>query len=355
MFAGSDTFIKGERAMRVAMYYSNKDIRVEEMPKPEIGGNELLVKVVASGICGSDVMEWYRTKKAPRVLGHEIAGDIVDVGNEVKGFEEGQRVFVSHHVPCMQCRFCKRGDHTVCETLMSTNFDPGGFSEYVRVPSINVEQGVFPLPDEISYEDAVFIEPLGCVIRGQNRIQGMDGANVLVIGSGLTGLLHLQLARSRGARSVVCIDISEYRLEAARRFGADAVIDAHEDVPSHLKKVFDGLLADNVVVCTGARKAIEQAWSLVERGGTILFFAPTDPETEIPVPFNDIWFKGITITTSYAASPQDITDAIDMILSRRIHVREMVTHRFGLEDTAKGFELVEKAGDSLKVVIKPQE
>lgn len=355
MFAGSRTFIEGERLMRVAMYYSNQDIKVEEMPKPEIGGNELLVKVVASGICGSDVMEWYRIRKAPRVLGHEIAGDIVEVGDGVDEFEKGQRVFVSHHVPCMRCRFCQRGNHTVCETLMSTNFDPGGFSEYVRVPSINVDHGVFPLPDEISYEDAVFIEPLGCVIRGQNRVYGMSDANVLVIGSGLAGLLHLQLAKSRGARSVVCTDISEYRLEAARRFDADAAINAGEDVTSHLKELFDGLLADIVIVCTGARKAIEQAWSLVERGGTILFFAPTYPRTEISVPFNDIWFNGITITTSYAASPQDIRDAIDMILSRNIRVSEMITHRFGLEDTAKGFELVEKAGDSLKVVINPQE
>jgi L-iditol 2-dehydrogenase len=337
------------------MYYTNQDIRIEEMPKPEIGGNELLVKVMASGICGSDVMEWYRTKKAPRVLGHEIGGDVVEVGNKVKEYGKGQRVFVSHHVPCMECRFCQRGNHTVCETLMSTNFDPGGFSEYVRVPSINVKQGVFPLPDEISYEDAVFIEPLGCVIRGQNRVQGMSGANVLVMGSGLAGLLHLQLAKTRGAQGVVCTDISEYRLEAARRFGADAAFDASQDVSSCLKEVFGELLADVVIVCTGARKAIGQAFSLVERGGTILFFAPTDPEAEVSVPFNEVWFKGITITTSYAASPKDIGDAINLILSRRIRVREMITHRFGLEDTAKGFELVAEAGDSLKVIIEPQE
>ncbi|MEE9341664.1 MAG: alcohol dehydrogenase catalytic domain-containing protein, partial [Thermoplasmata archaeon] len=116
--------------MRVAMYYNNKDIRLEEMPVPEIGRDELLVKVIASGVCGSDVIEWYRIGKAPRVLGHEITGEIAEVGDDVDEYEAGQRVFVSHHVPCMDCRFCERGHHTVCETLRTTNFDPGGFSEY---------------------------------------------------------------------------------------------------------------------------------------------------------------------------------------------------------------------------------
>ncbi|MFQ5910764.1 MAG: zinc-dependent dehydrogenase [Thermoplasmata archaeon] len=340
--------------MRVAMYYSNTDIRVEEMPRPAIGADELLVKVLASGICGSDVMEWYRIKKAPRVLGHEIAGDIVEVGGEVSEYRIGQRVFVSHHVPCMDCRFCHRGDHTVCETLMSTNFDPGGFSEYVRVPSVNVKHGVFPLPDETSYEDAVFIEPLGCVIRGQNRIEGIEDGNVLIIGSGLAGLLHLQLAKIRGAERVACTDISDFRLSAAREFGADAAFDANEDVPSQSRELFGGLLADVVIVCTGAAKALEQAWTCVERGGTILFFAPTDPSTIVPMPFNEFWFKSLTMTTSYAASPDDIREAIDLLATRQVRVREMITHRFGLEDAAKGFELVLKAEDSLKVLLDPQ-
>ncbi|MEO0185669.1 MAG: alcohol dehydrogenase catalytic domain-containing protein, partial [candidate division WOR-3 bacterium] len=153
--------------MRVAVYYNNHDIRIEERPLPEIGDNELLVKVIASGICGSDVMEWYRIKSAPRVLGHEIAGEIVRTGKGIKNFKIGDRVFVSHHVPCNVCRYCAKGYHTVCETLKKTNFDPGGFAEYLRVPEINVKFGTFLLPDKVSYEEGTFIEPLGCVIRGQ--------------------------------------------------------------------------------------------------------------------------------------------------------------------------------------------
>ena len=182
--------------MRVAMYYNNKDVRLEEMPKPQIGASELLVKVIASGVCGSDVMEWYRIKQAPRVLGHEIAGEVVEVGNAVKQSKVGDRVFVSHHVPCNTCRYCLSGNHTVCETLHTTNFDPGGFAEYLRVPQINVDRGVFRLPDEMTFEDAVFIEPLACVARAQRLARLQPGQAVLVLGSGISGLLHIALARA---------------------------------------------------------------------------------------------------------------------------------------------------------------
>ena len=166
--------------MRVAVYYSNKDIRIEEMPRPKIGSGELLVEVMASGICGSDVMEWYRIKKSPRVLGHEIAGIIAEVGAGVKNYKVGDRVFVSHHVPCNTCYYCRSGFHTVCETLRSTNYDPGGFAEYLRVPEINVKNGTFLLPDELSFEEGTFIEPLGCVVRGQ-RIAGIKTSHTVLI------------------------------------------------------------------------------------------------------------------------------------------------------------------------------
>ena len=177
--------------MRVAMYYSNNDVRLEEMPTPQIGSGELLVKVHASGICGSDVMEWYRIEKAPLVLGHEIAGEVAAVGDGVEGYKEGDRITAAHHVPCNTCHYCLSGHHTVCDTLRQTNFDPGGFAEYVRLPAINVACGVFPLPDEVSYEEATFTEPLACVLRGQRMAGMQSGCSVLVIGSGIAGLLHV--------------------------------------------------------------------------------------------------------------------------------------------------------------------
>ena len=340
--------------MRVAKYYSNKDVRIEEMPVPQIGPREMLVRIIASGICGSDVMEWYRIKKAPLVLGHEIAGEIVSVGQEVNRYRKGNRVFVSHHVPCNTCHYCLSGHYSVCDTLRSTNFDPGGFSEYVMIPKINVDRGVFLLPDEMTYDEGAFIEPLACCVRGQRRARFKPGQSVLIIGSGLSGLLHLKIARSSGAGTICATDINDYRLECARQFGADHVIHASEDVPAAVRSVNNGRLADLVIVCTAALPAISQAWRSADRGGTILLFAPTEPGVEVPFPFWDIWRDGITVTTSYAGSPLDIEIAIELIRSRRVHVTDMITHRLGLSETAKGFELVAEAKECIKVIIEPQ-
>jgi len=339
--------------MRVATYYNNKDVRIEEMPKPKIGPDELLVKTMACGICGSDVMEWYRIKKAPRVLGHEMSGEIVEIGKNVKDFKVGDRVFVSHHVPCNECRYCLNGHHTVCRTLHTTNFDPGGFSEFIRVPKINVELGTFLLPDEMSFEEGTFIEPLGCVIRGQRRADLKKGNTVVVLGSGLSGLLHIQLARVLGAERIIATDINEYRMKAAKKFEADEVINAKEDVSARVREVNEGRLADRVIVCTGAVSAIEQALKSVDGGGTILFFAPTDSGVEIPFPFNEFWMSQATLTTTYAAAPVDIEEAIEFIRSRKINVKDMITHRLSLEEIGKGFQLVAEANESIKVIVEP--
>jgi L-iditol 2-dehydrogenase len=340
--------------VRVAMYYNNQDVRLQEMPTPRIGPGELLVKVMASGICGSDVMEWYRIKKAPLVLGHEITGEITEVGEGVDGYHVGERVFVSHHVPCNTCRYCLHGLHTVCETLHTTNYDPGGFAEYLRVPPLNVDRGVFLLPDEISFEDGTFIEPLACVLRGQRLSHLLPGQTILVLGSGISGLLHVAMARASGAGRIIATDISDYRLNAALSLGADHVIHAEEDLPARLRRTNDNRLADLVIVCTGAFPAFGQALQSVDRGGTVLFFAPTAPGMELPVPVNEFWRNGIALMTSYGGSPLDICQAIDLIRAHRVPVHEMITHRLGLAETGLGFRLVAEGSASIKVVIEPQ-
>ena len=340
--------------MRVAVWYNNRDVRVEEMPKPRIGPGELLVRVIASGICGSDVMEWYRLDRAPLVLGHEIAGEVVEVGEGVESYKAGDRVTVAHHVPCNTCHYCLSGNPTVCDTLRRTNFYPGGFAEYVRLPAINVDRGVFLLPDEVSFEDATLVEPLACVLRGQRRANFQPGQTVIVIGSGISGLLHIQLARALGAGRIVATDINGYRLEAAKRFGADVAINADDYSPDRLREL-NGFLADLVIVCTGAVTAVNQALPSVERGGTVLFFAPTALGVTIPVAINELfWRTDRTLTTSYAGSPADYAAALRLIHARRVPVREMITHRLSLEETGLGFQLVAEAQESLKVIVEPQ-
>ncbi|MGA1869399.1 MAG: zinc-dependent dehydrogenase [bacterium] len=339
--------------MRVAMYYSNNDVRLEKLPTPQINADELLIKVVASGICGSDVMEWYRIKKAPLVLGHEIAGEVVEVGENVKKYSVGERVFVFHHIPCNTCNYCLRGHYTACETLHTTNYYPGGFAEYVRVPALNVDRGVFLLPDEISFEEGTFIEPLACVIHGQKVARLKPGQSVLVLGSGISGLLHILVARSLGAGRIIATDVDENRLRIAREFGADVTINAHDNVATCLKSSNKNSLAEVVIVCTGAMPAFLQALQSVERGGIVLFFAPTDPDAELPVPVNKFWRNEITLTTSYGNAPSDALVAIDLLQAGRIPVHKMITHRLGLAETGLGFQLVAKAKESIKVIIEP--
>jgi L-iditol 2-dehydrogenase len=341
--------------MRVAMYYSNQDIRLEEMPVPQIGPGEVLMRVEASGICGTDLLEWYRLHKAPLVLGHEVAGVIEAVGEGVEHYKVGDRICAAHHVPCNMCHYCLSGHPTVCDTLRRTNFYPGGFAEYIRLPRINVEQGIFPLPDKVSLEEATFVEPLACVLRGQRLAHLQQGQNVLIIGSGVAGLLHIQLARTSGAGYIIATDIVDYRLEAARKFGADIAVQAKEYTPAHLRRAGNDRLADLVVICSGTTSAISQALESVERGGTVLFFAPTDPGVTVPISINDLfWRNEITLTSSYGGSPADYAAALELIQAGKIRVREMITHRLGLAETGLGFQLVAQAQDSLKVIIEPQ-
>ena len=336
--------------MKVAVYYSNSDVRIEERPAPVISDGEILVKMKACGICGTDVMEWYRIKKAPRVLGHEMAGEIVALGQGVGQFNRGDRVFVSHHVPCYQCRYCAEGNFTACESLHTGNYYPGGFSEFIRVPEQNVRFGTFRLPDKITYEEAAMIEPLACAVLGQRDLGIKDRHTVLVLGSGISGLLHIRLAKMRGA-VVVATDIDDYRIRMAREFGADHVFKADAYSAEELKRVNNGRLAERVIVCAGARQAIGHAASSIDRRGMILFFAV--PQGEIQVPSMNFWRDEIRLGFSYGASPEDLRSAIELIERGEVDVKKMVTHRVPLSDIQNGFKLVSQAKESLKVVVVP--
>lgn len=339
--------------MLAAVYYNNRDVRIEEVPTPEIAEDEMLLKVMASGICGSDVTEWYRVPKAPRVLGHEATGVIEKIGSKVTKHKVGDRVFVSHHVPCNKCRYCLKGHHTACETLHTTNYYPGGFAQYIRVPRINVESGVYKLPADMSFEEGTFIEPLACVVRGQRLAAVQEDDALLIIGSGVSGILHAQLAKRKGLKRVMVADVNPYRLELAKKFGADYAVDAKEDLPQKIREINDGRLADKVVVCTGATQAALTSLNCVDKGGTILFFAVPEPAVKVPVPINQFWRNEITIKTSYGAAPSDLAESLAVLAEGKLNVEDMITHRLSLRQAAEGFRLMAEAGESLKVIIEP--
>ena len=339
--------------MQIACYYSNTDIRLQTIPVPEIGDGECLVKIHASGICGSDLMEWYRRDKVPLVLGHEIAGEVAAIGEGVSSVSVGDRVVASHHVPCMECPYCQQGRETVCETLRTTTFDPGGFSQFVRLPEINSQLGLFKIPDNVSYAEASFAEPLACVLRGQNRINVQKSNIVAVIGSGISGILHIALAKARGAASIVAVDINPSRLSWAEKFGADITTDSSESLADLLIENL-GRKADKVILTTGHPDAIKCGIDVAEEGGTVLLFAPSAPGTEISIPVNDVFFKhDKTITTTYANTPDELREALKIISKSEVDVARMITHNIGLDDIQLGFDLVKSGGDSLKVIVHP--
>ena len=295
------------------MYYSNNDVRLEEMPTPQIGPGELLLKIAASGICGSDVMEWYRRDKVPLVLGHEVAGEVVEVGDGVEKFKAGDRVAATHHVPCNTCQYCLTGHHTVCETLLKgTHFEPGGFAEYIRVPAINVDRGVFHISEGVTYEEASFMEPLACVLRGQKSARLRPGQTVLVLGSGISGLLHVGLARALGAGLVVAADSIPFRLEKAKEMGADVALHADDEILDRLRQTNEGRLADLVIICFDG--FIPLGLKAVEKGGTVLFFAGAAEGATLPATINDLfWRTEITLTSTYAGAPSDCRTALKLI------------------------------------------
>ena len=345
-----------KKTMKVLMYYSNMDVRIEEMPVPGIGPGEILLKVAASGICGSDVMEWYRRDKVPLVLGHEVAGEVVEVGEGVESFRPGDRVAATHHVPCNTCHYCLSGHHTVCETLLKgTHFYPGGFAEYVKLPAINVDRGTFHIPGGVSYEEASFMEPLACILRGQRNAGIKPGQSVLVLGSGISGLLHVGLSRALGAGLVAAADTIPFRLNKATEMGANLCLNADENITDSFKKANEGRLADLVIICFDG--FIPLALNSVERGGTILFFSGAPEEATLPARINDLfWRTEITLASTYAGAPNDCSTALKLIKAKTVPVKKTLTHRLSMQEGPNGFKAVctPTENECIKVIIEPQ-
>jgi len=340
--------------MLAVEYHSNDDIRVVELPIPEIGPGELLVHLQACGICASDVMEWYMKPRAPIYPGHEPVGIVAAVGDGVQQFSPGQRVFIHHHVPCMVCHFCQRSSYSQCSTFRSTRLYPGGLAEYIRVPAPNVQLDVLSLPDDLSFEVATLIEPLACCIRGINRAMMQPGDSVLVLGAGSNGMLLAQLAQQRGASRVIIVDPIPYRRQHALNLAIDFALDPRSaPLLEQIYAVNDNRKPDIVIVTPSSISAMQQGIELAGPGGTVLLFAPPPPAEILPITPNAFFFQEITLRTSYSAGPYETRLALELLKNKRIRAETVITHRFPLKDAAQAFQLVAKPGDALKVVIVP--
>jgi L-iditol 2-dehydrogenase len=335
--------------MKVAKWYTNNDIRIEDEPKPRPGPDEILLKVISCGICGSDIVEWYRLPRAPLIPGHELGAKVVETGSAVSKFRPGDRVFVAPKVPCMNCSYCEKGLHPLCSNVADRL--PGGFAEFVLVPAPIVATGTYLLPDTISYDQSTFIEPLACVVRAQRLAAIRPGQTVLVIGCGMSGLLQVKLAKAKDCR-VVAVDINPQKLAYAERMGADLTIDAARSVPEVLSGSY-GRQADVAILCASALSAVEQTWKSVDKGGTIVFFTVPGPDKKVEIPLNYFWTREVTIRTSYYCGPPDMLEAIQLLESGTVKVDDLITHKLSLDDIAKGYRLVIEGREAVKVIITP--
>ncbi len=341
--------------MKAAVYYNLDDIRYEEVAQPEIGRGEVLVKVRSCGLCGTDISKMVqRTVTPPAVLGHEVAGDVEKVGDGVEKFHPGDRVFVAHHVPCLLCHWCRRGNYTLCPQFRRTNIDPGGFAQYIRVPALNVEKTMLSIPEDLSYEEACLIESTACCLRAIIKCQIQLGDRVAIVGMGPMGLLHLQLAHLAGATQVIALDLVNHRLEISKRFGAEAIINPEKEDPlPTVKRLTEGRGADLSIVATGSVEAIGQAMRLVREGGRVNFFAECPPDSRLTIDPNLIYHSEVTLMGSYSSTPYEQRMALDLIRLGRIKVRELITHRFKLKNLNEAVRLAKEGKQSLKIIIVP--
>jgi len=337
--------------MKAAYWYNNKDIRIVEFPTPKPKSREMLVKVISCGICGSDIVEWYRLPRAPLIQGHEVGAQVVKVGKSVKKYKPGDRVFIAPKVPCLKCYYCQNGHYPQCSEVKERL--PGGFAEYILVPESLIENGTYLLPDSINYDQSTFIEPLACVVRAQRLARVKKGQTVLVIGCGMSGLLNIKLAGTKGCR-IIAADINKTKLEIAKKTGADIAINAADDISKRLLEK-TGKKADIVFLCASSDSAVEQAWKCVDKGGVIVLFAVPAPDKKVVVPVNDFWMNEITILTSYYCGPPDIIEAMTLIEWQTVTVDDLITHKLPLTDIVKGFQLVADGRKSIKVIIKPND
>lgn len=342
---------------RMARLYRWGDVRIETAPIPQPEKGEIVVRVEACGLCGSDALDWYVEKKAPVVLGHEPVGIVSAVGDDVAEINVGDRVFVHHHAPCMECANCRRGLWSNCELWKQNALDPGGFAQYVRVRAHAVERDTLRIPQGMSVETATFIEPLACCIRAARRHGNIQpGESVLIVGLGAMGLLLTQLAWQYSAATIIGCDFNGERRALALEYGAQFAFDprAVEQVAEARSRLHNRG-ADVVIVCPGDARAITTGIEHAAPGARVVCFSPMPPGQPVPLDLSTLYFKEISLHQSYSCGPDETRAALELLTQGRIHVDEMITHREGLSGVAAALERAHGKEEGLKSVILPWE
>ena len=342
-------------SMKAAVVKSNSNIEIKNIENQSVGPGDILVKMRACGICGSDVEKVFGKYGQPSMrLGHEPAGTIMEVGSEISNFSVGDRVFTHHHVACYSddCHECNHGHETMCKKYYESNLEPCGLADEYIVPEWNVKHGgVLKIPDSMSFEDAAMIEPLACCIRAWNKFTHKNNDSIAVLGIGPTGIMHALLAKIYGFEKIFCLDFNEFRLDFAKKFEAITINSGNTNALEQIKSETVNQGVDVVIVATSSLNALKDAVTFVRKGGTIVMFGVPSKGAIIDLDMSEIYSKGITIVNSYAASDFDTKEALEKISNKQINVSQLITHKYNLQECQEAFVHAKSGYNAMKIII----
>ena len=342
-------------SMKAAVVKSNSNIEIKNIENQSVGPGDILVKMRACGICGSDVEKVFGKYGQPSMrLGHEPAGTIMEVGSEILNFSVGDRVFTHHHVACYSddCHECNHGNETMCKKYYESNLEPCGLADEYIVPEWNVKHGgVLKIPDSMSFEDAAMIEPLACCIRAWNKFTHKNNDSIAILGIGPTGIMHALLAKIYGFEKIFCLDLNEFRLDFAKKFEAITINSGNTNALEQIKSETANQGVDVVIVATSSLNALKDAVNFVRKGGTIVMFGVPSKGATIDLDMSEIYSKGITIVNSYAASDFDTKEALEKISNKQINVSQLITHKYNLQECQEAFVHAKSGDNAMKIII----
>ena len=342
-------------SMKAAVVKSNSNIEIKNIENQSVGPGDILVKMRACGICGSDVEKVFGKYGQPSMrLGHEPAGTIKEVGSEISNFSVGDRVFTHHHVACYSddCHECSHGNETMCKKYYESNLEPCGLADEYIVPEWNVKHGgVIKIPDSMSFEEAAMIEPLACCIRAWNKFTHKNNDSVAILGIGPTGIMHALLAKLYGFEKIFCLDLNEFRLDFAKKFETTTINSGNTNALEQIKSETANQGVDVVIVATSSLNALKDAVSFVRKGGTIVMFGVPSKGANVELDMSEIYSKGLTIVNSYAASDFDTKDALEKISNKQINVSQLITHKYNLEECQQAFVHAKSGDNAMKIII----
>jgi len=341
--------------MKMVQVKGNSTVEIKDVNKPSLGSHEILVKMQACGICGSDVEKVFGKYGQPSMrLGHEPAGIITQVGSEVKNFSIGDRVFTHHHVACYSddCHECSHENETMCKKYYESNLEPCGLADEYIVPEWNVKHGgVLRIPDSMSFEEAAMIEPLACCVRAWNKFRHKKNDSIAILGVGPTGIMHALLAKLYDCGKIFCIDLNEFRLDFAKKFETITINSGNTNALEKIKSETANQGVDVVIVSTSSLNALKDAVNFVRKGGTIVMFGVPSKGAKVDLDMSEVYSKGITIVNSYAASDDDTRNALDLIATQRINVSQLITHKYNLQECQQAFVHAKSGDNAMKIII----